>query len=245
MGVHGQLTQAEIAAMRVDDTRHQARRDDVALRTRGVLPSTGEVRKFNPNEPRDPHSGKWSDGVPGSAALKDGLKLAGRIQLGNDETLGGSGKVGLENDDVALLWAAVDSPNGRQIRLGVLPGEDTDKWRAANKGATANLSAADAARLRDELAAASAKAKAAAKEVDNYWHSGQAAPPQMLSEAVAEGRIASPWGDLTYSVYLTDDDPASYLTTLHVGDSETADGATLTPTEVRKFARTLGDLARQ
>jgi hypothetical protein len=41
--------------MLVEDQRQRARRDDAMLVALGVV-----ERKFNPAEPRDPHTGKWA-----------------------------------------------------------------------------------------------------------------------------------------------------------------------------------------
>jgi hypothetical protein len=223
------LTAAEIAAMKAANDRQLARHDGAELQRRGIA---GE-RKFNPAEPRDPHSGKW---IGAGGAVEDALKLAGRIQLGDGETLHSSGKLTPRYGEGSLAWAAIDSPRGREIRLGALPGDDVDKWKAANKGATASLSPRSAAHLRDDLADAQTRAKAAAKKADAAWNSGKApTDPVLLGESpVAQGRIATPWGDVHYEIHITDDDPASYVTSIRIGDASPEDVSML-PKELAKF----------
>jgi hypothetical protein len=46
---------AELDQIRSEDASRRLRRDDEELRSRGLF-----ARKFDPAEPRDPHSGKWS-----------------------------------------------------------------------------------------------------------------------------------------------------------------------------------------
>jgi hypothetical protein len=73
---------------------------------------------FNPNEPRDPHSGKWTDGPGGAAAgaLKDALKLAEKIELDDDEQLIGSSKIDGESGGIRM--ALTEQDGKRMLRLG-------------------------------------------------------------------------------------------------------------------------------
>jgi hypothetical protein len=233
----GTLTATEIAEMTRVNIRQRALRDDDELRLRGIV--TGEERKFNPGEPRDPQ-GQWSK-VGG--AIKDALKLAGRIKLGDGETLHSSGKVVPKYGDSSMVWAAIDTPRGRELRLGIVDNNDAQKWSAADKGSTSALSPAALGRLRGDLDAAQTKGKAAAKKANAAWDSGQApTDPVLLGEdAVAEGQIAAGWGDLHFNVYLDDDEPTSYDTEISVGPSEAS--VKLTAPELRKFLGQLDELA--
>lgn len=78
-------------------------------------------RKFNPSEPRipgGPHGGEWGSGG-GVHALKDALKLDGKIDLAPDEHLIGSGKI---DADAGGARMALTEQNGKRIlRLGVGP----------------------------------------------------------------------------------------------------------------------------
>lgn len=88
---------------------------DEVLTAAGELRSV-EQRKYNPNQKRDPN-GEWGDGVPGSSALKDALKLAGRIDLGPDERLLGSARV--DGDRGGARMALTERNGRRMLRLGV------------------------------------------------------------------------------------------------------------------------------
>lgn len=72
------------------------------------------VRKFDPDQPRDPHSGEW---LITGGALKDALKLAGKIKLDDGETFVGSDKI---QSDYATVRVAVTERGGhKSIRLGL------------------------------------------------------------------------------------------------------------------------------
>lgn len=74
-------------------------------------------RSFDPDEPRDPHTGKWGVGGAAGGALKDTLKLAGKIDLGPDEKLVGSDKL---NADVGGIRMALTDTHGvKSLRLGI------------------------------------------------------------------------------------------------------------------------------
>jgi peptidoglycan hydrolase-like protein with peptidoglycan-binding domain len=96
---------------------------------------------------RDFH-GRFADtpgGGPDLPAAADKLNLAGRIELGPGETLAGS--AALKREGIAA--AAVDSPAGRRIRLGVgIHPEDIGSWSGANKGSTVVLDEHGVAELR-------------------------------------------------------------------------------------------------
>ncbi|HTK61735.1 MAG TPA: phage portal protein, partial [Pseudonocardia sp.] len=218
------LTGAEAAV------RLMARRHDPA--------DPAAMRHFNPDEPRRP-DGKWGSGGV-SHALKDALKLGDRIDLQPGEKLAGSDRISPSGGhDVDALLAAVDSPHGRQIRIGIIPTHDAEKWRAGNKGATVNLTPESVGQLRQDLTAANAKAKKAAAKADADWEAGRIPD---LSAPVAEGIVHSEWGDLRYVVHLTDDDPTSWTTTLEAGTGD-ADGSVLYPADLRKLIDKLEALA--
>lgn len=237
------LSDAELARMLAEDRAQRARADHARLVRLGVV-----SRKFNPAEPREPHSGKWTSGPRGAAhAAGDALKLADRIALGKDEHLVASGRFdGNGGSDVSLLHAVVDTPRGREFRLGVIPGEDVERWRAGDKGSTVKLSPRQLGHLRDDLAEAQTKAKAEAKRIDKIWNSGGHPTEAELTTPAAHGSVAGTWGELTYLVHLTDDDPTSYQTTLDVAHngvtSETSDGVQLTPADLGKLIKQLDGL---
>lgn len=200
------------------------------------------ARKFNPTEPREPHSGKWVG--HGGGAIKDVLKLADRIQLGSDEKFVGSDRISPEGGhDVDTLFAVVDTPHGRRVRVGIIPTHDAGKWRAGNKGGTVDLTPKSVGQLRDDLSAANATAKKAAAKVDAQWKAGKTPMEVELTAAVAEGSIPSDWGALRYVTHLTDDDPTSWLTTLEVDSN--ADGSAFYPPDLRKLIAKLDQLAAE
>jgi hypothetical protein len=198
-------------------------------------------RKFNPSEPRipgGPHGGEWGGGAAGRA-LKDALKLGDRADLAPGEKLVGSDRISPSGGhDVDALFAVVDTPQGRRIRLGIIPTSDAEKWRAGNKGGTVNLTPESAGRLRDDLTQANNKAKKAAAKADADWEAGRTPD---LAEVVAEGSIPSDWGDLKWDVYLTDDDPTSWTTSLAAGTD--AGDSVLYPGDLRKLIGKLAGFA--
>jgi hypothetical protein len=108
-------------------------------------------RNFNINEPREPHSGKWTAGPGG--AVKDVLKLAGK--LGKDEHLVASNKVKFRDGNIFMATTEVGGE--RHLRFG-LPEFDESSgealpWRP-NGPHTANLDQRGTETLRqgfDEL----------------------------------------------------------------------------------------------
>jgi hypothetical protein len=217
------------------------------------------LRKFNPAEPRDP-KGRWVDTHPGDSGhgvahwLGDALDLDGRVDLAPGERLVGSDEISLDESDTHLLFAVIDSDRGREIRLGVIPREDVGKWKAADLGGTASLTPREAAHLRDDLTDARDQAKKAAKAAEKAWNSSRAPtdpkllgtepvaqmhPPTVPADAPFEG-----WAELSYEVYLTDDEPISYrleLTSTHPGTLEEY-RAVLGPDDLGQFVDELGHL---
>jgi hypothetical protein len=110
----------------------RTQRDDETLRLLGVIRS--QTRKFNPAQPRDPHSGEWLDTTPGDGAFKDALKLAGRIELEPGERLLGSASV--KGDKGTIRLAVIERDGVRSLRLGIggptFGGRDDEAgpWRA-------------------------------------------------------------------------------------------------------------------
>ena len=95
--------------------------------------------------------GQFDDGIPGPSVKADRLKLAGRISLGSGERLHSSDRVAANGGGSALV-AAVDGNAGRQVRLGAIADDKgAEKWRAANRGATANLNDSEARNTADTL----------------------------------------------------------------------------------------------
>lgn len=161
--------------------------------------------KFDPTEPRDPHSGKWGLGGEAEGAVKDALKLADRIQLGKGEKFAGSGKVRDKNGDMSAVLAAVDTAAGRQVRLGLVLPEHERSWRAADKGGTVELDKHGAAQLRETLSGA---AEAGRDSVKNYYadvrkaHAGHLPAerwPDPETE-IASGTIRAGWGNLQWAL---------------------------------------------
>jgi hypothetical protein len=199
-----------------------------------VLPEPSQtraaLRKFNPAEPRDPHSGKWIDTHPGDSGhgvahwLGDSLDLDGRVDLAPGERFVGSDEISLDEGDSHLLFAVIDSDRGREIRLGVIPREDVRKWKAADLGGTASLTPRQATHLRGDLTDARDQAAKAAKSAEKAWKTGAPTDPKLLgTEPVTTGRAASGWAELSYETRVTDDQPASYrleLTSTHPGTLE-------------------------
>lgn len=96
----------------------------------------GVKARFDPAEPRDPHTGKWGLGGAVESTFKDALKLADRIGLGNGETFKGSTSMNGSTGGLGLAWT---ERNGQQhLRLGVLGESDSD-WHAADDGSTVEL----------------------------------------------------------------------------------------------------------
>jgi 2'-5' RNA ligase len=94
---------------------------------------------------------KWNAG-----ALKQGGTLGSRIQLGPDESLAG----GASLPSAGVAMAAVDSPNGRKLRLGLnIYEEDIDRWSGADKGHTVVLDQPGVDKLRGAIDRMQAGAK--------------------------------------------------------------------------------------
>lgn len=110
---------------------------------------------FDPSEPRipgGPHGGEWgSGGGSVGKALKDALKLDGKIDLGPDEKLVGSDK--LLADSGSIRMALTETHGKKSLRLGLggpVFGSREDEagpWRGSDKVAELN---AERKKLSDE-----------------------------------------------------------------------------------------------
>jgi hypothetical protein len=109
----------------VDPTPMGAESVAAARRRRPKAQRTVEA-KFNPSQPRDPGGeggGQWTKTRGAAGALKDALKLAGKIDLAPDEKLIGSAKI---DGDGGIRMALTERGGHRTLRLG-LGGEDYGK----------------------------------------------------------------------------------------------------------------------
>lgn len=196
-----------------------------------------DVRRFNPNQPRDPggkDGGKWIKN-PATAVsdFTDGLGLDGRIELDPGDLVGSSSSVGDETDDADLNWVVVFSKEyGPEARIGVTPKEQSNDW--AGNPETDDVAIFDAesiAKIRTKLAAHVAVANKAARDADKAWRAGSPpTDPKLLgSEAVASGEAigAEDLADLAWDIYLTDDDPTSWQ--LNVKTNPDSEGINLGP----------------
>lgn len=164
-------------------------------------------RSFDPNEPRDPHTGKWGLGRAGGSTVTDTLKLADRIQLDKDEKFAGSGRIRDKNGDMSAVLAAVDTPSGRKIRLGLVLPEHERSWRGADKGGTVELDKRGAAQLRETLSGA---AEAGRESVKQYYADVRKAHAAHLpanddrwpdpETEIASGAIRAGWGNLHWTL---------------------------------------------
>jgi len=118
-----------------------------------VLVALGVVeRKFNINQPRDPGGEGGGQWVTTGGVIRDVLKLAGKIDLDDDEELLGSDKV--IGDGGAVRLALTEQNDRRWLRLGIgdasFGGRDDEggPWRGGPDRTDAIN--ADRERLRDE-----------------------------------------------------------------------------------------------
>lgn len=199
-------------------------------------------------ESYSPAHTRWLEHTPGGhqhnqlSHAGDLLNLAGRIELGDGESFVSSGRVDLSDPYPEMLYAVVDTPSGQKVRVGVIGNEDAGRWRARNLGGTADLDTGQIRRLRAELTDANDRAKQAAKIADRAWGSATAPTDPVLTgdEPVAEGRMKTGWGDLTWSMWVTDDDPAEWQTS--IGVDADGENARLNPKDLRKLLAKLDEL---
>lgn len=125
----------------------------------GPIPSTRSrdgLRRFNPNQPRDP-DGQWSDGIPGSL---------GGLRRFNP----GRGAFG--SSDMQANAVVVNGPGGREVHLGVSPSnpDEGDEWDGKpDRPDTVTLSRRGLRRLRNDLDEGRTAAKAAlAADPDDF-----------------------------------------------------------------------------
>lgn len=110
------------------------------------------MRRFDPAEPRDPHSGKWGIGsevVKAIAGLvgKDSLKIRDQIDLKPGERFEGSRSMDGQSGAVGFAWTR--RHDGQHLRLGSL--DDEGEWTAGDDGFTAELDEHGIASLRSSL----------------------------------------------------------------------------------------------
>lgn len=179
----------------------------------------------------------------------DLLDLAGRIELGDGETFLSSGRLdpdGAGSDPAAdVLFAVVNTPRGTRVRVGVIPFEDVPRWRAGNKGGTADLDMGQVGEFHTRLSQMNGQAKAAAKRADDVWNTGSAPTDPVLAGTapVEAGRIDSGWQPLRFEAWLTDDEPTAWQVSIEVGDDPTAEASTLDPKDTRKLIGKLTELS--
>jgi len=219
--------------------------DEIAALRRDLridIPSSGQTASLTAFHLTGQHdqSTHGHDGPPGSITGK--LKSGGTVSLGAGETLAKSDVVQQRGGGGALL-AAVDSSDGaRRVRLGVIGDESgVLKWRASNKGGTANLTPAQTRALADGLTDSSRKARQQHAEADAVievledtgWDPDN---PDLDSEqrdlldrhdTLTSGlvgnqqTISTPWGDVVYGTRITDGGPTVALAV--VSDDADAD----------------------
>lgn len=198
------------------------------------------ARRFDPDQPRNPHDGKWIDTTPGSA-IKDALKLAGRIDLGDNETLVGSG--GVDADGGGFRIAAIDRAGTEVFRVGfgselygqVVIGDDLPEWNGNGPSPgvefnqTAELSRSELDSVVEKVNGGLAKAKA---------------DPDAFDVDFARGSVSgSRWGDVHYHVYQDEAEsgPKIILGVLPKDDPEWQNGrdwdGIYTPAEWRRILR--------
>jgi hypothetical protein len=245
------LSNADLERMLSEDRRQRARGDDRVLLALGVV-----ERKFNPLQPRDPGGeggGQWVKSPAGAAKAvgKDLLELAGRIELDRRETLVSSDRlVGDNGGDTHFNWAVVHGPYENDVRIGIIPHEDSAKWRAADLGGTATLTADQVHQLRTDLANATTEAKKAAKEADAHFGGRLPANPGrdkvlLGIEPVAQGVMPNDWADLHWNVYLTDDESEPWLLSVYAGDPDSSDGVQFAPKKAGNLLKALDHIGSE
>jgi hypothetical protein len=214
----------------------------------GALTERG-LDGFDVNQVRN-DDGEWATGgasngtAAGMAAGEDRLGLAGRIQFGDGERLISSDRLAPTLDsDADLLFAVVDGPDGRELRISAGPyGDDSGvEWDGAGEF-TARLDPRSLRRLRNDLDDAGRAAREAAKEADAAWDSGGQPDEKLYDRAVVDGHV----GNVHYEMWLTDDEPTSWVTHLYTPSAgppgETDDGVRLNPKDLRKLLARLGQV---
>ncbi|GGM23133.1 hypothetical protein ACFFX1_10700 [Dactylosporangium sucinum] len=195
-GVDGAVVDAAEAAQQASDAAAAAwARADQVLTTHGQV---GEAYAANPGAGSKefvmdeqatagtPTASAQQPTEPAQPPLPDPLRLAGRFQLDPGEQFAGSGSA-KDDEGMMMLAAAVDTPDGRQVHIGVpIFDEDRKNWRGAHapehdvevdeeddgeeyhvdtgSANTVVLDAADAARLPELAADVVARAAAVDKE---------------------------------------------------------------------------------
>lgn len=117
--------------------------------------------RYEGEEPDDEDSDAAPSGLV--ATGKDKLKVGSRIRLGPGEAVAGSERVQVGNEYNDVLLALLDTPDGAELRVGIVNEENDGRWRASNTGTTVRLDTTGMAQLRtavDEMAAAGKEGEA-------------------------------------------------------------------------------------
>jgi hypothetical protein len=188
-------------------------------------------------------SGGKIPAVPG-----DKLGLAKRIQLGAGEELRGSRAFDVNGvSDAVPVGAAISTPDGPEMRLGIVGSGDENKWSATNLGGTLKLRADDVERITASLEAENVAAKARSVELRKKFaeldrlddardegrldDAGEKRRAELeawnrdlvADDMFAEGRIpGGEWGDLAYQVWGRDGEDADWGFKLAVRPSSDA-----------------------
>ena len=208
-------------------------------------PRRGVTAKYNPAQKRDPN-GEWGDGIPGPGLpdFTDGLGIDDVVPLDPGDRLGSSDRLSDEDELADLNWVVVFSKEyGPEVRLGVTPADESNDWKGdwEDGSDTAILDTDTVTKLRTRLESGVEQAKQAARDADKAWNSGQApTDPKLLgSEPVASGEAigGGDTADLTWGIFLTDDDPASW--NLEVRTNPDSDGVRYDPKGARRLLKEL------
>jgi hypothetical protein len=196
-------------------------------------------RKFNPLQKRD-GEGQWTE---------DGLGLLGRIDLGSREKLISSSRISddANGSDIDMNFAVVEGPGENEVRIGLIPIHDSDKWRAGDKGGTAVLNSEQVQRLRTGLADAAKQGKRAAADANKAWDLGHAPTDPVLrgEKPVTSGTLANDWADLTWQVHVNDGDGETNSWELHISAGDNEAGILLDPKTTGKLLRHLDGIEGQ
>lgn len=206
-----------------------------------------DVRRFNPHQPRDPggkDGGKWIKNPVSD--FVDELDLTDRIELDDGDRLGSTSRVQDETGDADLNWAVVFTKEyGPEVRVSITDPDESDDWTADLGGAhtTTALDVDSVAKFRTQLEAGIAEADRAARDADAAWKSGKApTDPRLLGTdpAAAGEAIDANGADLSWEIYLNDDEPTSWQ--LQVSNEPETDGIWYGPKLAKYLLGALGKI---
>lgn len=211
--------------------------------------------------------GQFDDGIPGPSVKADRLKLAGRISLGSGESLHSSDRVAANGGGSALV-AAVDGNAGRQVRLGAIADDKgAEKWRAANRGATANLNDSEARQTSAVLETVVRRARDQALEAeivgdalddldpDSPRFDELTARHEALTSGLLTGEqtVQSSWGDVAMGYSVDDVGIIRVVVGVRPDDSQpgwslqdawsNGDAVEMTPAQASRLARKVATAA--